>query len=185
MSSALFAGGPNELTQQRVDRPGVGVHRSDRVASVLGLARRRPEWGLPKVTWAKADVTCSDLVALFRGADVVVHLAWVIQPSHRPEALRAGNVDGSARVWLVTAMALVPTLCVVLHPRIFYRLVNRVLVSINQPVITHGAVALHNGIVVNDRALVERHPALQVRGELTIRGIRYERRFKEGFWISG
>jgi glucosamine--fructose-6-phosphate aminotransferase (isomerizing) len=36
----------------------------------------------------------------------------------------------------------------------------------NQPVITHGAVALHNGIVVNDRALVARHPALRVRGEV-------------------
>src|SRR5262249_7525180 len=28
----------------------------------------------------------------------------------------------------------------------------------NQPVITRGAVALHNGIVVNDRALEARHP---------------------------
>jgi len=27
----------------------------------------------------------------------------------------------------------------------------------NQPVITHGAVALHNGIIVNDRAIAERH----------------------------
>src|SRR5205814_1727528 len=27
----------------------------------------------------------------------------------------------------------------------------------NQPVITQGAVALHNGIVVNDRAIVERY----------------------------
>jgi glutamine---fructose-6-phosphate transaminase (isomerizing) len=36
----------------------------------------------------------------------------------------------------------------------------------NQPVITHGAVALHNGIVVNDRALVERYPMLAPQGEL-------------------
>ncbi len=36
----------------------------------------------------------------------------------------------------------------------------------NQPVITHGAVALHNGIVVNDRALMARHPELAVRGEV-------------------
>ena len=27
----------------------------------------------------------------------------------------------------------------------------------NQPVITHGAVTLHNGIIVNDRAIAERH----------------------------
>ena len=36
----------------------------------------------------------------------------------------------------------------------------------NQPVITRGAVALHNGIVVNDHALETRHPELARRGEL-------------------
>jgi glucosamine--fructose-6-phosphate aminotransferase (isomerizing) len=36
----------------------------------------------------------------------------------------------------------------------------------NQPVITRGAVALHNGIVVNDRALVARYPALAPQSEL-------------------
>jgi hypothetical protein len=46
------------------------------------------------------------------------------------------DVDGSARAWLVTAMALVPALAIVLHPRIFYRLVNRVLSMLNKPAIT-------------------------------------------------
>jgi hypothetical protein len=46
------------------------------------------------------------------------------------------DVDGSAHGWLITAMALVPALAFVLHPRIFYTLVNRVLVSIRKPVIT-------------------------------------------------
>lgn len=36
----------------------------------------------------------------------------------------------------------------------------------NQPVITRGAVALHNGIVVNDRELATRYPAMQRQGEL-------------------
>jgi glutamine---fructose-6-phosphate transaminase (isomerizing) len=36
----------------------------------------------------------------------------------------------------------------------------------NQPVITHGAVALHNGIVVNDRELAERYPDLAPQAEL-------------------
>lgn len=82
----------------------------DRVGSVLGLARRRPEWRLPRVTWAEADVVSSDLIPLFRGADVVIHLAWAIQPSHRPEILRAINVDGSARVMAAVAAAGVPAL---------------------------------------------------------------------------
>jgi glucosamine--fructose-6-phosphate aminotransferase (isomerizing) len=36
----------------------------------------------------------------------------------------------------------------------------------NQPVITRGAVALHNGIVVNDHALELRYPAIARQGEL-------------------
>jgi uncharacterized membrane protein YbhN (UPF0104 family) len=46
------------------------------------------------------------------------------------------DVDESAQAWLFVAMALVPALAMVLHPRIFYALVNRVLVSINKPIIT-------------------------------------------------
>jgi glutamine---fructose-6-phosphate transaminase (isomerizing) len=36
----------------------------------------------------------------------------------------------------------------------------------NQPVITPGAVALHNGIIVNDRAWAARYPTIHPRGEL-------------------
>jgi hypothetical protein len=36
----------------------------------------------------------------------------------------------------------------------------------NQPVISYGSVALHNGIVVNDRALAAQYPALITHGEL-------------------
>jgi len=36
----------------------------------------------------------------------------------------------------------------------------------NQPVISHGSVALHNGIVVNDRALAAEYPEIAPKGEL-------------------
>ncbi len=36
----------------------------------------------------------------------------------------------------------------------------------NQPVVTRGAVALHNGIVVNDRAIAARYPQLVLKSEL-------------------
>lgn len=36
----------------------------------------------------------------------------------------------------------------------------------NQPVITGGAVALHNGIIVNDRVLAARHPELTIKSEV-------------------
>jgi len=78
--------------------------------SVLGVARRLPELALPHVEWTQADVTSSDLVPLLRGADCVVHLAWLIQPSRDSETLRATNVHGSTRVFEAVAEAGVPSL---------------------------------------------------------------------------
>ena len=80
------------------------------VDSVLGVARRRPALVVPKTEWAEADITSSDLAPLFRGADVVVHLAWVIQPSHQTSLLWRVNVDGSTRVFRAVAEAGVPAL---------------------------------------------------------------------------
>jgi nucleoside-diphosphate-sugar epimerase len=75
------------------------------VTSVLGLARRRPELELAKTTWASADVAADDLAGHFRGADVVVHLAWLIQPSHDPFAMWRTNVVGTERVLTAASQA--------------------------------------------------------------------------------
>jgi UDP-glucose 4-epimerase len=82
----------------------------DQVDSVLGVARRLPAVSVAKTEWARADVTSADLTALFRGADVVVHLAWLIQPSRDLARLRHVNVDGSARLFRAVAEAEVPAL---------------------------------------------------------------------------
>lgn len=82
----------------------------DAVDSVLGLARRLPQLRLPKVEWAAADVSRDDLEPHFRGADAVVHLAWLIQPSRRLDVLEATNVHGSRRVFEAVAAAGVRTL---------------------------------------------------------------------------
>jgi UDP-glucose 4-epimerase len=68
------------------------------VTSVVGLARRRPRIEMAKTTWATADVAADDLTGHFRGAAVVVHLAWLIQPSHDPFAMWRTNVVGTERV---------------------------------------------------------------------------------------
>jgi UDP-glucose 4-epimerase len=80
------------------------------VDSILGVARRLPALGYPKTDWAQADVSRDDLGPLFNGADVVVHLAWLIQPGRDEATLRATNVDGSARVFEAAAAAGVPAL---------------------------------------------------------------------------
>ncbi len=81
-----------------------------RVDSILGLARRRPALELPKVEWAEADVRSADLGELFRGADAVVHLAWLIQPSRNEAETESVNVLGSERVFGAVAAAGVPRL---------------------------------------------------------------------------
>jgi UDP-glucose 4-epimerase len=84
--------------------------REPRVDSILGLARRLPATSFPKVEWAAADIASSDLVQHFRGADAVVHLAWLIQPGRDEATLRATNIDGTARLFRAVADAGVPSL---------------------------------------------------------------------------
>ena len=75
------------------------------VTSVVGLARRVPEVDVAKVRWVAADVSGDDLDGALGGADAVVHLAWLIQPSRRLDVLEATNVAGSKRVFDAAARA--------------------------------------------------------------------------------
>ena len=79
--------------------------RDPRVDSILGIARRLPEWSVPKTSWATAHVGRDDLVTLFRDADCVIHLAWLIQPSRDIDTLRLTNVEGTRRVFEAVAKA--------------------------------------------------------------------------------
>ncbi|MEV6318121.1 NAD-dependent epimerase/dehydratase family protein [Streptomyces sp. NPDC051776] len=81
------------------------------IDSIVGIARRRPEWAPAKTTWVEADVGEGDgLVELFRGADAVVHLAWLFQPTHQPVTTWRTNVLGSIGVFEAVAAAHVPAL---------------------------------------------------------------------------
>jgi UDP-glucose 4-epimerase len=84
--------------------------RDATVDEVVGLARRCPDLTLAKTTWVAADVAEADLVSVFRGADCVVHLAWLIQPARDQRLLQRANVEGSARVFHAVGAAGVPAL---------------------------------------------------------------------------
>jgi nucleoside-diphosphate-sugar epimerase len=73
------------------------------VSEIVGLARRRPAWARPKTRWVAADVATDPLEPHFAGADAVVHLAWLIQPSRDERTLEAVNVHGSRRVFEAAA----------------------------------------------------------------------------------
>ena len=74
-----------------------------RVSEIVGLARRRPRLESPRTTWVQADIVTAPLVELFTGADAVIHLAWLIQPSRDEATLEAVNVTGSRRVFEAAA----------------------------------------------------------------------------------
>ena len=67
--------------------------RIPRCARSWASARRPPAGKVDKTTWVAADVVDADLSSLFTGADAVVHLAWLIQPS------RDKRTTGGARTW--------------------------------------------------------------------------------------
>jgi nucleoside-diphosphate-sugar epimerase len=77
--------------------------RDDRVERVVGISRRAPGWAPPGVEWAQADVARDDLRPQLAGADAVIHLAWLIQPSRDGAELERVNVDGSRRVFEAAA----------------------------------------------------------------------------------
>jgi UDP-glucose 4-epimerase len=69
------------------------------IDSVVGIARRPvPPGYLDQVEWHRADVAADDLLPVFRGADAIVHLAWLFQPTHRPEVTWRTNVEGTGCV---------------------------------------------------------------------------------------
>jgi nucleoside-diphosphate-sugar epimerase len=82
----------------------------ERVTDIVGIARRLPEWVVAKTRFVAADITEDDLAAHFEGADVVVHLAWLFQPTHRPLVTWRNNVYGSSRVLDALAEAVIPSL---------------------------------------------------------------------------
>ena len=82
----------------------------DRVESIVGIVRRLPGRAFPKTSFVAADVVSADLVPILRGADAVIHLAWLIQPGRDESVTYAVNVTGSERVFAAAGEAKVPTL---------------------------------------------------------------------------
>ena len=86
------------------------LSRDERVTEIVGVARRRPAWAVDRTEWVAADIAADPLEPIFTGADAVVHLAWIIQPSRDQRELERVNVEGTRRVFEATTEAGVDTL---------------------------------------------------------------------------
>jgi UDP-glucose 4-epimerase len=76
----------------------------------VAVARRAPLREFARTKFVQADVATSNLTGLVRGAQAVVHLAWLIQPGRDERVTHAVNVLGSQRVFAAVAEAGVPSL---------------------------------------------------------------------------
>jgi nucleoside-diphosphate-sugar epimerase len=102
----VITGGSGNVGTALLER----LSAESQVDEFVGVCRRPPDWHPPRTRWVRADVTRDDLVQTFRGADAVIHLAWLFQPTHRPDITWQANVGGTARVLDAVARAQVPTL---------------------------------------------------------------------------
>jgi nucleoside-diphosphate-sugar epimerase len=80
-----------------------------RIASMVGIARRPfdpAEHGWTKMTYRQGDVRDADaLEQAFAGADVVVHLAFMITGTASRDTIRAINVEGTLNAFRAAAAA--------------------------------------------------------------------------------
>lgn len=88
------------------------VQASGGSTEVVGVARRVPEtsaFPYSGATWFGIDIAQPgaevQLAEAFEGVDAVIHLAWALQPNRDERAMRATNVDGTARVAAAAAAA--------------------------------------------------------------------------------
>jgi nucleoside-diphosphate-sugar epimerase len=86
------------------------LEREVQVQDIVAVARRPPGRQFARTTFAAADIASSDLVPILRGADAVVHLAWLIQPGRTESITYRVNVVGSERVFQAAVDAGVPAL---------------------------------------------------------------------------
>ena len=81
-----------------------------RIEEIVAVARRAPGRESPRTRFEPADIASSDLGPILRGADAVVHLAWLIQPGRSEAITHRVNVAGSERLFRAVVEANVPAL---------------------------------------------------------------------------
>jgi nucleoside-diphosphate-sugar epimerase len=85
------------------------LQADERIGRIVGIARRPfdpAEHGWTKLTYRQGDVRDpAALEAAFAGADVVVHLAFMITGNAARETIRAINVDGTLNAFRAAAAA--------------------------------------------------------------------------------
>ncbi|HEX9337290.1 MAG TPA: NAD-dependent epimerase/dehydratase family protein [Pseudonocardiaceae bacterium] len=85
------------------------LQADDRIRRIVGIARRPfdpAELGWSKMAYRQGDVRDpAALEAAFRGADVVIHLAFLVMGNASPETIRQINIEGTRNAFRAAAAA--------------------------------------------------------------------------------
>jgi nucleoside-diphosphate-sugar epimerase len=84
----------------------------DAVDEVVGICRRPHDWRPARTRWVHLDVATDELAPTLAGADAVIHLAWLFQPTHQPDVTWRANVLGTQRLLAAVEAAGVPAVVV-------------------------------------------------------------------------
>lgn len=144
-----------------------------RITSLAGVSRRppgaHPEAPHDAVDWLHVDIgdpaAAAPLTEHLRGADVVIHLAWQIQPGRDEARLWRTNVDGARHVMAAVAGADVPHLVVVSSVGAYSPGPKDSAVDESWPTdgITSSSYSRHKAVVERQLDLFEReHPSVGV-----------------------
>ena len=74
------------------------LDRDPDVRRVVGIDARDPRFRPAKLAFHRVDLASADLKPLLDGADVLVHLAWSVEPAHDTDLLARVNVDATRRL---------------------------------------------------------------------------------------
>lgn len=77
----------------------------DAVDRIIGLDAAEPSLVSPKLEFHHTDVRDPRLPKILAGADVLVHLAWVVDPIRDEREMWSANVEGTRNVFLGAAAA--------------------------------------------------------------------------------
>lgn len=81
-----------------------------KVKRIVSLDLKPPSVPSPKIEWKTADIRDPGVERHLEGADVLIHLAFIVMSGAPEEARRAINIDGSKRIFKGAAAAGVKTI---------------------------------------------------------------------------
>jgi len=74
------------------------LEKNEECEEIIGISRRNFKHNFKKLKYYRMDVRDRNIKNIFKKADIVIHLAFVLKPIHNREEMRDINVNGTKNV---------------------------------------------------------------------------------------